>query len=105
MKDSGEPSWHPDIYELAHSIVGAYFEAVDDPAAAAVAPAIAAGDRERLWHALVLRIAELIVAGHTPAEVGVQVGGTIKEWESKHRAGQGPHRFTVTSPREVAVAP
>lgn len=104
MKDSGEPSWDPDIYELAHSIAGAYFEAVHDPKKAAEELAIAAGERETLWHALVLRIAELTVAGHTPAEVGGQVGGTIKEWESKHRLGQGPHRFIVTSPREAAVA-
>jgi len=47
MKDSGEPSWDPAIYELAHSIVGAYFEAVDDPKKAEDEPAITAGERER----------------------------------------------------------
>lgn len=96
MKDSGEPSWNPDIYELAHSITGAYFAAVPQPA-------LSADDRDALWHALVVRIAGLIIAGQTPAQVGSQVNGTIEEWEREHRAGPGPHHFIVKSPGEVTV--
>lgn len=88
--------WHPDVYNLAHSIAIAYAEAVHG-----MTPAV----RALLSESLVPAVAELLIASRTHVEIGEEIGGSIEHWERRFSLPSGPRRFVVKSVHDVVVAP